>query len=571
MRGTIPRFRGVFPPGLLVAVLAVASWGALAAPASAQYEAAPPPAAWVLQNVTIVHADATVEEGMTIVVRDGLIETLAAGADVPADARSIDWEDGVLHVYPGVVDAYGSVEVELPTPDREGVQSWTPTREVQYFTPHRVTADFLSVAGEDLSGHRAEGIIASVAYPGRGIMPGQPSLLLHRIDADVSRDLVLAPSVGVTMAFQGAPGAYPGTLMAQHAFIRQVFLDAEHYGVRSEAAAADPRGVGIAGWDADYEMVQRMARGEVPVLFRVDDAEDIRRVLSLSDELGFSPVIVGGAEAGVLAAELAERGVPVLLDAVLPDPDDWDPDAEEDEELTPDAFRERRSLEPIYRTPAMLAEAGVPFALTSGGEGAVDLFDGIRRALDYGLDPDRALHAMTAWPAEWLERPELVRIEEGMPANFIVTDRPVFDEGMGVAWVFVNGQVEKGSDPRTEGEVQEGGGEPIDMEAVVGSWEGFINAEGQQVPAALELTEDNGELSGTMSSMGGPPAALDRVTLDGNTLTWSFSIPDMGGAPASFSGSIDGDLMTGTGTIDTPGGSFSFNFELRRQPAGDDR
>ena len=565
MRGRIPR-RGAALPALFLLLPLL-----FAPPAAAQYDEAPPPAAWALENVTVVQADGTRAEGMTLVVRGGLIETLSAGAEVPGDARTIAWDEGTLHVYPGIVDAHGSLDLSLPTPDRDGVESWSPTREVQFFTPHRVAAHYLTTNGEGLAAHRRRGMVASVIYPGRGVMPGQPSLILHRPDARTARELVLRPSVGVAMAFQGAQGAYPGTLMAQHAFIRQSFLDAEHDAARRAAFESDARGLAMDPWDPDMEWVQRMAAGEVPVLFRADGAEEIRRVLSLSDELGFSPVIVGGSGAGVVAEELRDRGVPVLLSATLPTPSDWDLEADEGEELTPAAFRERARLEPIFRTAGLLAEHGVTFALTSGGDGAVDLLAGVRRAIEFGLDPDDALRALTVWPAEFLGVPQLSRLEEGMAATFMVTDRPLFDEGASVNWTFVNGFAEKGADPRTPGEVAEDEDEPTDPGGILGRWEGSLTVQGQQLPLQLELVMDGEELGGTMTQMGGPSTSLQNVSLDGNTLSWSISIPEMGGAQANFTGTVAGERMTGTGSIDSPDGSFNFNFELRQLPGGDHR
>ncbi len=545
----------------------------LGAPSAvAQYDEAPPPAAWALENVTVVHADGERAEGMTLVVRGGLIETLAAGAAVPSDARRIAWDEGVFHVYPGIIDAHGDVDVSLPTPDRDGVESWSPTREVQFFTPHRVTADFLAVRGEDLAAHRRRGMVASAVYPGRGIMPGQPSLILHRLDARTPRELVLRPSIGVAMAFQGAQGAYPGTLMAQHAFIRQSVLDARHHAARTEAFRSDPRGLPMATVDSDMEWVQRMAAGDVPVLFQVDGAEDIRRVFALSDELGFAPVIVGGAGAGEVAEELRERGIPVLLSARMPETSDWDPEADEDEELSPAAFRERQRLEPIFRTPALLAEHGVPFAFTSGGQGAVDLLAGVRRAIEFGLEPADALRALTAWPAEYLEVPQLARIEEGMAATFMVTDRSLFEEGASVNWTFVNGLAEKGSDPRTAAEAAEDAdAEPVDADALVGRWEGSLNVQGQEMPAELTLRMVDGQLRGSMGAGPGPSVDIESVSYDDGTLGFSIPVPEMGGARASFNGNVRGDQMSGTGSITSAEGSFNFTFEFRRTPAGDHR
>ena len=74
-------------------------------------------------------------------------------------------------------------------------------------------------------------------------------------------------------------------------------------------------------WDPAYEVLLDVMAGSQPVFFRANEADDIRRVLALADELGFRPLIVGGEEAWKVADQLAARGVPVLVSLALPEPD----------------------------------------------------------------------------------------------------------------------------------------------------------------------------------------------------------------------------------------------------------
>jgi hypothetical protein len=121
-------------PGFNLAFIALLAFPAMGA---AQYEEPPPPAAYALENVTVVHADGRKEAGVTIVVRRGLIQALGLGIEVPADALVLEGDS--LMIYPGLVDAHGDLELDLPTLDgMAGVLSWDPPREAQGFTPHRL-------------------------------------------------------------------------------------------------------------------------------------------------------------------------------------------------------------------------------------------------------------------------------------------------------------------------------------------------------------------------------------------------------------------------------------------------
>ncbi len=434
-----------------VVISALVAWAA-PSPAFAQYEAVPPPSAYVLENVTLIQGDGTQEEGVAVVVRRGVVEAFGPEITVPPDTRVLEGES--LHVYPGLVDAFGRAPLEIPGPNRDDeVLSWDPPRDAQGFTPHRQAARFLSGHGGDLVEERRSGIVAQAVFPNLGLMPGQGSLLLHRQDADAPRDLVLRPSVGAAIQLQGASGAYPSTLFGVMAFLRQAFLDADHHGLRlAESQNGTSEGSPPAA-DEDYEVLRTIAAGDLPVYFRADGAEDVRRALALSDELGFEVVIVGGGEAWRAADELRDRGVTVVVSVDFPEPRDWDPDEDGDrEEPDPSAERERERLEGIYRNAAVLREAGVEVALTSD-RGAGDLRAGARKAVEYGLPEEEALRALTSVPAELVGAPELGRISTGGGATFIVTNGPLLDEETEIVYTFVAGFPEEG--PGIEGAVDE--------------------------------------------------------------------------------------------------------------------
>ncbi len=530
----------------------------------AQYLDPPPPSAWAIEGATIVQVDGSEQEGVTLVVRGGLIETLRAGAPIPADARVIGGNGSVLRVYPGFIDGHGSASTSFPVPNRDGISSWNPTREVQNFTPHRRASDYLTATGESVEGDRRRGVVASVVFPGRGPLPGQLSLILHSPDARTARELVLNPSLGQVMSFQGAQGAYPGTLMAVQAMLRQAFADAEHYEATRAAYTSDPRGLGMVAVDEDLERLGEVTAGEVPVYFLADGAEEIRRVLSLADELGFRPLVVGGQRAGVLAEELARRRVPVFLSADFPEPDEWDPEQESEDALSPAAHREKVDLEEIFRTAGLLEAAGVEFAFTSGGEAGLDLLENVRRAIEYGLTETGALRALSADPAALLGVPQLARIEEGMSATFVVADGPLFEEGTAIAWTFVNGVAEKGSEPRAPGAEGGDGEVPADW---AGRWSGSVSVEGQEIPVSITLVSGAAGWSGTATSPTGPDQPIQNISIDGSDISFSIPVPDMGGS-ASFNGTRSGDAISGQGSLSGPAGGMAFTFTFRRVEGG---
>lgn len=433
---------------IAAAVCAAAILLGLPAGAAGQLREPPPPAAYALENVVLVRADGTRREGMTLVVRDGLLERVGPDVETPPDARVLDGEGS--HVYPGLVDAWGRAPVELPEPPPpEEVTPWDASRRAQGFTPHVRLVDHLTATGESLRSSRRGGVVASAVFPRRGFASGLGTVLLHRPGADEPRDLVARAELGLALSFRGNARAYPSTVFGVMAHLRQRFGDARHLTRIEQAYERNPNGLTTPPFDPDLDVLRRVAGAGLPAYFRADEAEEIRRVLALAVELGFTPVIVGGGEAWKLADELAALDITVLVSLDFPEAEDWNPeldppgeDARPEEDLDPAAARERRRLTDLYANPARLRDAGVRFALTSDA-GRADLREGARRAIEYGLPEEAALAAQTSVPASLLGIEPAIRLVQGYAATFVVTDGPLYAEDTRVVRTFVEGVPEE--------------------------------------------------------------------------------------------------------------------------------
>ncbi|MGH7475439.1 MAG: hypothetical protein ACRELD_04065 [Longimicrobiales bacterium] len=518
--------------------LALACALTLPAPAVAQFTEPPAPAAYALSGVTVVYADGRQATDQTVLVRGDFIEAIGPGASVPGDAQLLEGDS--LYVYPGLVDANGTVKFEFvqDSIDRSTVESWNPPRQLQGFMPSRRVVDALEATGEDGAAQRKKGIVAVAVHPSNALMAGQGTLLLLRRDAERPAELVLDPALGASLSFRGGRGTYPGTLFGAIAWLRQTFMDTQRRGQLIQAANRDPRGITRPSFDPDYMAVQQILAGESDVYFAANDVEDIRRVLRLADEFGFRPVIVGGAEAWLIADELEARGVPVLVSLDFPKPRRWKPDAKPDSAATeppaPAAAREQRELEAVYANAGRLIRAGVQVALTSG-EGRADLREGARKVIEYGLGEADALRALTTTPAALLGAPNLVRVEAGFPANLVVSDGPLFEEDTRIVYTFVEGALEKGAAPGARGNAVAADGAAGAAAAVAGTWQ-------------IELNMGGETRTGTM-----------RLSAEGDTFTGTLETPDVG-TVSIFGGSLTGDALTFRGTVDADGETITIDF-----------
>lgn len=561
--GAGKRAGGLAPSRALRVLLPVFLLALAVAPqrAEAQYEKPPPASAYGLEDVTVVRADGSREAGVHVLVRDGVIQAMGDDVRIPPGARVLEGDS--LRVYPGLVDAEGDVEYELPEPDtpRSEVASWSPPRDVQTFRPHLRLADHLTATGSSVSGHRTSGTVAAAVHPEDGLMPGRSALLLFRADAATPSQLVLEPGLGTVMELRPAPGVYPSTLFGAMAFFRQQFRNARHQARLAAAYAEDPAELAPPSWDADYRVLVRMADGETPAFFRAQSSNDIRRALDLSADLGLDPVIVGGREAWKVAERLAERDVAVLVSTDYPEPRRWDPETADSvraDTLPAEVQREKERIEDAYRNPGRLHEAGVRFALTSGG-GEAELLEGARTAVEYGLPRRAALRALTAAPAELLGRPALASLRTGMSANFVVADGPLLEEGTDLLYTFVAGRPEvmrsePGDEPKEAPSVDVSGRWSLEIETERGSFEG-----------TLRLEQEGADVSGSVSSSEGPTLDVGGGSVSGNTLELTLTGSSGGQSfEMSLSGTVEGSEASGTGS--GPFGSFTWEAERTSGP-----
>lgn len=560
--------------GGLACTLAVLAWPTLV---QAQFTEAPLPAAYALRNVSVVAADGARRTGVTLVVRGSLIEALAAGAAVPDDAQVLEGDS--LMVYPGLVDAWGTVKYDFPkdSVDRSKVKAWNPPRSVQGFEPHRRVVDYLTATGSDVAELRRKGIVAVAVQPDGALMPGRGALVLLRKGADDPQDLVVDATLGPVMTFSSARGAYPTTMMGMIAWYRQTFLDAQRRAQVASAAERDPHGVTLPAYDPDYTVVQEAIGGGTPVYWVADDADDIRRMLRIADEFRLRPTLVGGAEAWKLADELKARDISVFVSVDFPKPKEWKaepktaapkpgavkPPADtvkavgDTASLAPEtaaqkparpplpgALREKKRLEETYANAGKLAAAGVRFALVSN-QGKADLLEGARKAIEYGLSESDALRALTATPASLYHIASVARIEKDLPATFIVTDGPLFDADTKVVYTFVEGALEKGA---SEGK-NAPSGDASAAATVAGTWTFEILASDAPPPGTLKVTQSGATFTGTLEVPGFGTMPIESGRIDSDEISFTVTIQQGGeSATVDFSGTVGGASISGSGS-----------------------
>jgi imidazolonepropionase-like amidohydrolase len=167
--------------------------------------------------------------------------------------------------------------------------------------------------------------------------------------------------------------------------------------------------------------------GDTPLLVNIHRASDIETLIALTEEYGLHAIIVGGAEAWMVADELARAEVPVILQVTQNLPGSFD------------QLNARRGAANI------LAEAGVRFALSdaqSESNNARNITQSAGNAVADGLDWDLALRAITLVPAEIYGVADNVgSIEAGKAADIVIWPADPFELTTYPDQVLINGIV----------------------------------------------------------------------------------------------------------------------------------
>jgi len=393
----------------------------------------------------VTAAGATIDSG-TVVFRRGVIEGVGASVDVPSDADVIDGKG--LTVYPGLIDLGNTKVAERPTPEQP--RNVTTTAELerwkrdQILQPQTRAADAVKVDDPEMTKLAAAGITSVLAVPAGEVIPGQSALInvagppdtppIGEVAAPRRGLVVVKAPIALHVSFPSRPrvavSAYPESLMGVIAFVRQAFLDAQHYHDVAAHAGARPED------DPALEALQPAIDRRLPVAFEANDAREILRALKMARELKLDPIVEGAREGEELAGDLKSHNARVIFSLNYP---------QRSRSLPPDAD------EPIHmlrlradapKVPQALARAGVPFAFESAG--LADPKEFVRnaaKAVRAGLPEDAAIRALTVGAATIAGvANRLGSVEKGKIANLIVTDGNLFDEKTTVKRVFVEGR-----------------------------------------------------------------------------------------------------------------------------------
>ena len=373
----------------------------------------------VISGATIHTATREVVTRGTVLIEDGVIQAVGYEVAIPSGCEVIDAHG--LHAYPGLVDAHshlGLYEEGIGKEGHDGNEATCPTM------PHLRAIDGMNPYDRGFAEACANGVTAAHVVPASSNLIGGQGLVAKTYGACLADRIVKDPSAIKFALGENPRRTYrerresPSSRMGSAWLIRQELTRALNYRAKRQ------RGEGER--DLRMEALVRLLEGEMPAHVHAHRLDDIMTALRLSEEFGFRLILVHGADAHLIAGELAARRIPVVLGPLT-------------------TSRQKLELKGrTLETTRILAEHGVLFAIASDHPvtPSYTMPIGAIYAVTAGLAKEEALRAMTINPATILGVGErLGSIEPGKDADVILLDREIFDVQHRVRYTIVGGKV----------------------------------------------------------------------------------------------------------------------------------
>lgn len=362
----------------------------------------------LLKGLTVHTVTNGVQENTDVLFEQGKITAIGQGLNAPANAQVLELQG--KHLYPGLI----AVANQLGLIEIEAVRSTNDTTEVTQTNPDLRAKVAFNADSEVIPTIRSNGFSYSLIYPDGEMLMGQSALV--QLDAWNYLDATISDKTGLHVKWPNAGSQSSRWNPRPPEEVRktnQQRLEQLHQHFKNAKAYYDAEQAGLnRGVDSRWQAMIPVFKGELPLFVHADDERQIRQAIALAKEYNLKLNIVGGRDSWRMAEELATAQVDVVFTAPYGLPTRVD-----------EAYNQ------AFRTPAVLAEAGVNFALSLDGYWDTrNVVYAAGQATAFGLAPEQALRSVTINAAKIAGVADKIgSIEVGKAASLVVSDGDIFD------------------------------------------------------------------------------------------------------------------------------------------------
>ncbi|HSP83169.1 MAG TPA: hypothetical protein VLN72_05520, partial [Gillisia sp.] len=385
----------------------------------------------VFENARIhVDPNTVIEKGM-FAIKDGKITAIGKTITIPANSVRIDLEG--KEVYPSFIDIYSEFGIAKPArPSGNSSQAqYDATREGYYWNDHirpeTNGVEHLSFNKEEAAKLHKSGFGVVNTHMADGIIRGSGVLVALNPEGTAG-DRILQARSGQYLSFDKSVQSrqsYPTSIMGAMALIRQSYLDADWY----SKGNSQNKDLALEALNRNRDLVQ---------IFKTNDILDALRADKIGDEFGINYVILGSGLEYERIPEVKNSKATFIVPLNFPDVYDV-----QDPFMA--GYVNLQDMKRWNQAPAnlkMLAENNIPFVITTFNSKDEKKFrENLLTAIDFGLDKNAALAALTTVPAKTIgQENKLGVLKQGAWANFLITSGDFFDKESVIYENWVQGQ-----------------------------------------------------------------------------------------------------------------------------------
>jgi len=340
----------------------------------------------------IVSATQTIEKG-TLIIKDGKIVQVGTNITVPKNSVIINLEG--KSIYPSFIDVYSSFGIETPKSKGAGFRQnpqYDSKRKGYYWNEHirpeTKALDNFKFDDKKAKELRKAGFGVVNTHLQGGIVRGN-GILITLNSKGTNADRLLDENSAQYLSFSKSKlsnQAYPTSLMGAMALIRQLYYDADWYAKGN-----------VKTKDLSIEALNRNKK--LKQIFYAGDKYNALRADRIGDQFGIQYTIVGKGNEYQLIDEIKKTNATFIIPINFPKTYDMtDPF-----QAYFVSLEDMRYWNQAPTNLSVLAKNNVPFSLTTHQLKSVDKFNkNLQKAIEYGLDKNKALEALTTIPAQIL-------------------------------------------------------------------------------------------------------------------------------------------------------------------------
>jgi imidazolonepropionase-like amidohydrolase len=384
------------------------------------------PELYVFTNATVIVDYQTTIANGALIISKGKVDAVGTNLPIPVGAVVVDLKG--KFIYPSMVDIYSDYGIDKPSRQQGGGGDFRASFfNEQYVTNKKGAYSWNEAVKPEVRGNeifianpntakalRDLGFGAVSTHFMDGIARGTGALV--SLADDKEHDLILKGETAAYYAMNKGTSTqnYPSSMMGIIALLRQTFLDAQWY--KTQAGSAEYN-ISLDYWNKNMAL---------PQIIDTSNKLNVLRADKIGDEFGKQFIIKTAGDEYQRIADIKTSNAPLILTINFPDAYDVE-DAYDAQMIS---LGEMKHWELAPTNPSAIAKAEIEFALTADGlKNKADFIRNIQKAIEYGLDKQTALKAITFTPAKLIGAESIVgSLKKGMVANFLITSKEIFDK-----------------------------------------------------------------------------------------------------------------------------------------------